>query len=111
MASKSFRVLAFALIASFAYHEAPAVSVSPQTALERLRAGDRRHQRGETINRSDAPPGRRLADGQWLLSTLLACSDCRVDPEDVFDLSAGNRPVSSGHGARSLPNRRRTARS
>lgn len=75
---------------AFAHHEAPAVSVSPQTALERLRLGNRRHQRGETINKSYAPPGSKHVYGQWPFVALLSCSDSRVDPEDVFDLSAGN---------------------
>jgi carbonic anhydrase len=58
--------------------------------LERLRLGNRRHQRGETINKSYAPPGSKHVYGQWPFVALLSCSDSRVDPEDVFDLSAGN---------------------
>ena len=75
---------------AFATTEVSADAVSPQTALQRLRLGNQRYRSGDTIKKSYSPPGSKYVQGQWPFATVLSCSDSRVDPEDIFDLSPGN---------------------
>ena len=75
---------------AFATTEESADAVSAQTALQRLRLGNRRYRSGDTIKKSYAPPGKKDVQGQWPFATVLSCSDSRVDPEDIFDLRPGN---------------------
>lgn len=64
--------------------------VSPATALERLRHGNQRWVSGQTQKLNYAPQGTQPTDGQWPFAAILSCSDSRVDPEDIFDVSPGN---------------------
>jgi carbonic anhydrase len=64
--------------------------ISAKDALQRLIDGNRRFLRGET--RSSGVPKETLTElalGQKPIATILGCSDSRVPPETIFDVSLG----------------------
>lgn len=63
--------------------------VTPELALQWLREGNERWHR-RTIEQRDHSPDAPAATGQWPFAAILGCSDSRVPPEAVFDVTAGN---------------------
>ncbi len=63
-------------------------AVTPEDALERLRAGNRRFVSGEGNAVGRWRPG--LVDGQWPFAVILGCSDSRAPAEYVFDQGLGD---------------------
>src|SRR5207237_113677 len=64
-------------------------SMSPQEALERLKAGNRRFiERVRDPDHALWRPG--LAVGQWPFAVVLSCSDSRSPGELVFDVGLGD---------------------
>lgn len=67
-------------------------SISPQQALERLRAGNERFIAGTRCIEALTSSMRRqeLVEGQNPCATILTCSDSRVPVEQVFDQGLGD---------------------
>jgi carbonic anhydrase len=64
---------------------------TPQAALDRLMAGNRRFATGNLTPRKDLAEARRaLVSGQEPFAIVLGCSDSRVPVEPVFDQSVGD---------------------
>jgi carbonic anhydrase len=63
-------------------------ALSPEAALERLRAGNQRFVRGEGSAVGKWRPG--LSAGQWPFAVILGCSDSRAPAEYVFDQGLGD---------------------
>lgn len=77
----------------------PATSVSPQRALDRLRAGNDRFVAGALTHQSGVVERRlALTGGQAPFVAILACSDSRVPPELLFDQSVGDLFVARNAG-------------
>jgi len=70
---------------------APAPIVSPDAAIERLKAGNARFVKGKP-SRPNATPKRRaeIAESQRPFAIVVSCSDSRVPPELVFDAGLGD---------------------
>lgn len=75
------------------------MSVKPDTALTKLREGNRRFVTGETRSRYTADVRARSLDGQEPWAVVVGCSDSRVPVEAVFDAGVGELFVvrSAGH--------------
>lgn len=68
-----------------------APAVSAETALKRLREGNRRFVAGNMRNQGEIAERRlALAGGQTPFATILACSDSRTSPELLFDQHIGD---------------------
>ena len=64
--------------------------VTPQAALELLRAGNRRYVEGTTKRHDFSNERAALASGQNPFAAILSCSDSRVAPEYAFDSARGD---------------------
>lgn len=64
--------------------------VSPDGALELLRAGNRRYVDGTTKRHDFASERAALANGQNPFAAILSCADSRVAPEYAFDSARGD---------------------
>ena len=66
--------------------------ITAQTALDRLREGNRRFATGQPLLNTLASPQRRdaLVDEQTPFAAILGCSDSRVPVEIVFDQGLGD---------------------
>lgn len=69
-------------------HTLAPTAATPEEALARLRAGNRRFVAGEGSAIGHWRPG--LADGQWPFAVVLGCSDSRAPAEYVFDQGLGD---------------------
>jgi carbonic anhydrase len=70
---------------------APTTSLTPDQALARLAAGNRRFMKGSLRHpRRDDRRRSALAEGQAPYAAVLGCADSRVPPEIVFDEGLGN---------------------
>lgn len=76
--------------ALFASDEHAAPAMSPQQALDRLLAGNRRFVEGHATGRNYPARRYELTEGQTPFAAILCCSDSRVPPETVFDKGLGN---------------------
>ncbi len=67
--------------------------VTPETALEELKAGNERFKKSQRTRsaetRSDGDRRKELAKGQNPIAAILSCSDSRVVPEFIFDQGVG----------------------
>jgi carbonic anhydrase len=63
--------------------------LSAATALERLKAGNRRYVTGRLHSKKYAEERERLVRGQRPYAIVLGCADSRVSPEIIFDESLG----------------------
>jgi carbonic anhydrase len=67
------------------------VSVAPDVALARLRAGNARFVADQAEHpRQDRRSRRAVANGQRPFATILTCSDSRLAPEVIFDQGLGD---------------------
>lgn len=67
------------------------VSISPDSALQRLLDGNKRFVAGKDLNPDRSPLRRQeLAKNQHPFAVILGCSDSRVPPEVVFDQGLGD---------------------
>lgn len=64
--------------------------LSPDEALERLMAGNKRYISGETNDRNYSASRTALASGQNPYACVLSCADSRVSPELCFDEERGD---------------------
>lgn len=79
-----------ALAAGQAPPPKPQNVLTPEQALERLQAGNRRYVEGLTKGQDFAVERATLALGQNPYAAVLGCADSRVTPEFVFDSSLGD---------------------
>ena len=64
--------------------------ISADEAIQRLKDGNARYVRGESLHPHTAPETRRsLIDGQKPFAAILGCADSRAVPELAFDTSIG----------------------
>ena len=70
-------------------HAAPA-GASPQAALEKLKAGNKRFVEQKLADKGLAERRAATANGQQPYAIVLACADSRVAPELVFDETIGD---------------------
>jgi carbonic anhydrase len=65
--------------------------ITPEAALQRLRAGNARYVAGKPTHPDQSAARRKkLAGGQKPFATILACADSRVGPELIFDQGLGD---------------------
>jgi carbonic anhydrase len=64
--------------------------MTPEEALEVLKAGNARFVAGETIHRNLPASVRATAAGQYPFGAIVSCMDSRVPVELVFDLTVGD---------------------
>ncbi len=76
------------------------MNITPEAALERLMAGNRRYV-ADQLQRPNQGPARRaeVARGQKPFSAVLSCSDSRVPSEIIFDCGLGDLFIArtAGH--------------
>lgn len=65
-------------------------AISPADALERLRNGNERYAANEPKERDFSASRAALAEGQFPIAGVLACSEGRVVPDLIFDQSPGS---------------------
>jgi carbonic anhydrase len=76
---------------AFAASPPPTPSLTPDQALARLAAGNRRFVTGNLRHpRRDGRRRSRLAEGQAPYAAVLGCADSRVPPEIIYDEGLGN---------------------
>jgi carbonic anhydrase len=76
---------------AFAAGHAEGAGITPEAALQRLRAGNARYVSGKTTHPDQSAARRKkLAGGQKPFATILACADSRVSPELIFDQGLGD---------------------
>jgi carbonic anhydrase len=68
----------------------PANALSPDQALQRLMAGNKRYVNGTTELKDFASSRAKLSGGQNPYACLLSCADSRVGPEFCFDEARGD---------------------
>ena len=72
-------------------HHAPAKSITPEEALQRLVAGNARFVASKAgYPHQDSARRKELAGGQQPFATVLGCSDSRTPPELIFDQGLGD---------------------
>src|SRR5688500_11079540 len=64
--------------------------VSPDAAIERLKAGNERFTGGKTVNCNLMAQVRETAKSQAPFAAIVGCIDSRVPPELVFDQRIGD---------------------
>jgi len=65
-------------------------SLTPQTALELLKAGNARFQANLKVNRNLLEQANITADGQYPFAAVLSCIDSRTSAELIFDQGLGD---------------------
>jgi carbonic anhydrase len=69
----------------------PPTSLTPDQAIARLAAGNRRFVRGKLRHpRREDPRRARVAEGQAPYAVVLGCADSRVPPEVIYDQGLGD---------------------
>jgi len=70
----------------------PVKNVSPREALRRLKEGNQQYLRAERPSGNISPKVRKetAAHGQKPFAVVIACSDSRVIPEDIFSCGIGD---------------------
>ena len=70
----------------------PVKNVSPREALRRLKEGNQQYLRAERPSGNISPAVRKetAAHGQKPFAVVIACSDSRVIPEDIFSCGIGD---------------------
>ena len=68
----------------------PQNQVTPERALELLKAGNKRYSEGITKRHDFSSERSALASGQNPFAAILSCSDSRVAPEYAFDSARGD---------------------
>jgi carbonic anhydrase len=63
---------------------------TPEEALKRLQAGNRRYRQEKLQLRDYSPVGERRAAEQKPFAAVITCADSRISPELVFDIERGN---------------------
>ena len=75
----------------FAASPTPTTSLTPDQAIARLAAGNRRFVQGKLRHpRREGPRRARVAEGQAPFAVVLGCADSRVPPEIIYDEGLGN---------------------
>src|SRR5688572_2603928 len=64
--------------------------MTPEKALELLKAGNKRFVEGEMVNRDLREQVSATAGGQYPFAAILSCQDSRTSSEVLFDLNKGD---------------------
>jgi carbonic anhydrase len=72
------------------FDEAKQDAMTPDMAIEKLKAGNRRFVEGTMHNRDLSAQAQRTASGQYPFAVVLSCLDSRSAPEIVFDQGVGD---------------------
>ncbi|EGV16658.1 carbonic anhydrase [Thiocapsa marina 5811] len=72
------------------FDEAKQDAMTPDMAIEKLKAGNRRFVEGNMHNRDLSAQAQRTASGQYPFAVVLSCLDSRSAPEIVFDQGVGD---------------------
>ena len=64
--------------------------MTPEKAIEKLKAGNRRFVEGAVHNRDLSAQAQKTASGQYPFAVVLSCLDSRSAPEIVFDQGVGD---------------------
>lgn len=70
--------------------EATQAAITPDQAIELLKAGNQRFRENRFIKRSYMTQVEETASGQYPFSTILSCIDSRVPPKIIFDQGIGD---------------------
>ncbi len=73
-------------------------ALSPDTILQRLKAGNKRFTENNVTERDHSKMVRATASGQFPKSVVLSCLDSRIPVEDVFDKGIGDMFVARNAG-------------
>jgi carbonic anhydrase len=73
-------------------------ALSPDTILQRLKAGNKRFTENNITARDHSKMVRATAGGQYPKSVVLSCLDSRIPVEDVFDKGIGDMFVARNAG-------------
>lgn len=65
-------------------------AMTPEQALERLKAGNQRFIDDKMVNRDYREQAKATAQGQFPYAVILACQDSRTSSEILFDMSKGD---------------------
>lgn len=65
-------------------------NITPQTALELLKAGNARFVDNLRINRNLLQQVNETSDGQWPMAAIVSCMDSRTSAELIFDQGLGD---------------------
>jgi carbonic anhydrase len=65
-------------------------NLTPEQALELLKAGNKRFKKGEMANRDLREQVSATAGGQYPFAVILSCQDSRTSSEVLFDLNKGD---------------------
>jgi carbonic anhydrase len=65
-------------------------AMTPDMAIEKLKAGNRRFVEGTMHNRDLSAQAQRTASGQYPFAVVLSCLDSRSAPEIIFDQGVGD---------------------
>ncbi|MCB9091305.1 MAG: carbonic anhydrase [Halobacteriovoraceae bacterium] len=65
-------------------------SISPSSALELLKAGNKRFVENLKVNRNLLQQANETSDGQYPFATILSCIDSRTSAELIFDQGLGD---------------------
>ena len=73
-------------------------SLSPENAVELLKAGVKRSMSNQTNGRNRAQLLQDAAGGQYPYAAVLSCIDSRAPVEQIFDAASGDDIVRVGSG-------------
>jgi len=73
-------------------------ALTPDTILQRLKAGNKRFTENNITARDHSKMVRATASGQYPKSVVLSCLDSRIPVEDVFDKGIGDMFVARNAG-------------
>lgn len=65
-------------------------AMTPEMAIDKLKAGNRRFVKGSMHNRDLSAQAQRTAAGQYPFAVVLSCLDSRSAPEIIFDQGVGD---------------------
>lgn len=83
-------ILPASLASAAATPPRPQNVISPQAALERLKAGNRRYVKGTASMEDFSASRAALAAAQNPFASILSCADSRIAPEFAFDTGRGD---------------------
>lgn len=73
-------------------------TLTSKTALNYLKAGNKRWAARKPLRKSYAPKGKSVVDGQWPVAGIVSCADSRVQPDELFDMAPANLFIARNAG-------------
>ena len=89
---RAFFVLSLLFLFQNIYASESASSMTPESAIERLKAGNQRYVQNQSFYSNTGSNRRAVTakDGQKPYAVILTCADSRVPPEYIFDAGIGD---------------------